>query len=68
MRYVHQPGFPEIPREVRVFAAPPRLILGVTAYLSFPDYWWRDNEISSVLDPYQVNDNETYRHSRASDW
>jgi hypothetical protein len=39
MRYVHQPGFPENPREVRVFAAPPGLNLEVTAYLSLPNYW-----------------------------
>ena len=28
MRYVHQPGFPENPREVREFAAPPGLNRG----------------------------------------
>ncbi len=38
MRHVHQPGFPEIPREVREFAAPPGLNLEVTAFLSLPKY------------------------------
>ena len=67
MRYVHQPGFPENPREVREFAAPPGLNRGVTAYPSLPKYWQGDNENWPVLNPYRENNNQNQRHSRASD-
>ena len=68
MRYVHQPGFPENPREVRDFAAPPGLNWGVTAYSSsLPNYWPGDNENWSGLNSYPLNDNQNSRHSRALD-
>ena len=67
MRYVHQPGFPENPREVREFAAPPGLNRGVTACSSLPKYWWGDNENWSGLISYRMNDNQNSRHSRALD-
>ena len=67
MRYVHQPGFPENPREVREFAAPPGLNRGVTAYTSLPNYWPGDNENWSGLNSYPLNDNQNSRHSRALD-
>ena len=35
MRHVHQPGFPENPREVRDFAAPPGLNRGLPHILPF---------------------------------
>ena len=35
MRYVHQPGFPENPREVPEFAAPPGLNRGLPHVLPF---------------------------------
>ena len=67
MRYVHQPGFPENPREVRDFAAPPGSNRGVTAYSSLPKYWRGDNENWFVLNSSRLNDNQNSRHSRALD-